>query len=104
MEMKKCKVCGRELPETDYPMTKGGVRKATCRECINEKRLQTSYDNSRCRGEITPPISDPEFDNMDIGEVVRLMGRAKKWLESRGCSITLHGEFIETKRKKLKFQ
>lgn len=103
METKKCKVCGRELPETDFPIAKGGVRKATCRECINEKRLQTHYYNSNRGGEI-PPLSAPEFDSMSIGEVVRLMGLAKKWLESRGCSITLYGEFIETKKKKLKFQ
>lgn len=41
---------------------------------------------------------------MSIGEVVRLMGRAKKWLESRNCKITLYGDFIETKTRKLKFE
>ncbi len=41
---------------------------------------------------------------MSIGEVVRLMGRAKKWLESRNCKITLYDDFIETKTKKLKFE
>lgn len=52
----------------------------------------------------TAPFSDPDFANMSIGEVVRLMGRAKQWLESRGCRITLHGDFIETKTRKLKFE
>ena len=50
------------------------------------------------------PFSDPDFDNLSVGEVVRLMGRAKKWLESRNCRITLYGDFIETKTKKLKFE
>lgn len=30
------------------------------------------------------------------------MCRAEKWLESRGCVITLDGEFHETKIRKLK--
>lgn len=40
---------------------------------------------------------------MSMGEVVRLMGRAKKWLESRGYTIRLEGEYTETKVHKLKF-
>lgn len=32
------------------------------------------------------------------------MGRAKKWLESRGYVIQLSGEYHETKIRKLKFE
>lgn len=45
------------------------------------------------------PFSDADFDDKTPGEVVRMMGRAKKWLESRGYSITLRGEYREVKVK-----
>lgn len=32
-----------------------------------------------------------------------MMGRAKKWLESRGYSITLRGEYREVKVRPVKF-
>jgi len=35
---------------------------------------------------------------------MRMMGRAKKWLESRGYVIQLSGEYHETKIRKLKFE
>lgn len=105
METKTCRVCGRELPLTDFRLGKGGARLHTCNECVNEKRAQTRYEKAQCVwGGKSAPFSDPSFDNLSIGEVVRLMGRAKKWLESRGCKITLYGDFIETKTKKLKFE
>lgn len=102
METRECKVCGRELPLTDFRMTKGGGRAGTCNGCIAERRAQARYDRIKSGG--TAPVSDPDFDNLSVGEVVRLMGRAKKWLESRNCHITLYGDFIETKTKKLKFE
>lgn len=52
----------------------------------------------------TAPFSDPDFDGKDPGEVMRMMGRAKKWLESRGFVIQLSGEYRETKIRKLKFE
>lgn len=33
-----------------------------------------------------------------------MMGRAKRWLESRGYVITLKGEYHETKIRQVKFQ
>lgn len=103
METKTCKVCGQELQLTDFRVTRSGSRCDTCETCRSEKRAQTRYDRAHGGGK-TPPFSDPDFDNLSIGEVVRLMGRAKKWLESRNCNITLYGDFIETKTKKLKFE
>ena len=50
-----------------------------------------------------PPFSDPDFDGKDPGEVVRMMGRAKRWLESRGFTIRLDGEYTKTTVHKLKF-
>lgn len=104
METRTCINCGRELPVTNFRLSKGGARVATCNECINEKRAETRYKHSQIGGGKTAPFSDPDFDNLSVGEVVRLMGRAKKWLESRNCRITLSGDFIETKTKKLKFE
>lgn len=55
-------------------------------------------------GDKPAPFSDPDFDGKDPGEVMRMMGRAKKWLESRGFIIQLSGEYHETKIRKLKFE
>lgn len=52
----------------------------------------------------TSPVSDPDFDGRDPGEVWRQMCRAKKWLESRGYVIQLSGEYHETKIRKLKLE
>ena len=102
METRTCINCGRELPVTSFRLSKGGARVATCNECINEKRAETRYKHSQIGGGKTAPFSDPDFDGKTIGDVWRLMCRAEKWLESRGCVITLDGEFHETKIRKLK--
>ena len=44
-----------------------------------------------------------DFDGKDPGEVVRLMGRAQRWLQSRGYTIRLDGEYTKTTVHKLKF-
>lgn len=102
METKTCKACGRELPETEFPYGKGGKRIGVCRECRAAARRLTMMTYRENWGGKDQPFSDPDFDNLSVGEVVRMMGRAKKWLESRNCRITLYGDFIET--KKLKFE
>lgn len=66
---------------------------------INALRHATSVPK---RGGKTAPFSDPDFDGRTIGDVWRQMCRAEKWLESRGCVITLDGEFHELKITKLK--
>lgn len=109
METKKCAKCGRELPMTEFHKNRSqpdGLQ-AYCKSCIKERnKLRTLKRRAMAEksgGGKLPPFSDPDFDNMSIGEVVRLMGRAKKWLESRNCLITLYGNFTETKVHKLKF-
>ncbi len=104
METKTCKACNRELPLTEFKTTRWGCNAAVCNECVAEKRAQTRYNNAQTGGSGSTPFSDPDFDGKDMGEVVRMMTRAKKWLESRGCRITLYGDFIETKTRKLKFE
>lgn len=104
METKICKVCGRELPWTEFRLTKGNVSAATCNACIQEKRAQTRYERAQVGGGKQIPFSDPDFDGKEPGEVLCMMGRAKKWLESRGYIIQLSGEYHETKIRKLKFE
>lgn len=105
METKLCKVCGRELPLTAFKNTRwGGHRVTICNACVKEKRAQIRYERSHIVGVKTPPVSDPDFDGKEPGEVMRMMGRAKKWLESRGFVIQISGEYHETKIRKLKFE
>ena len=104
METKICKVCGRELPVTDFRLSKGGARCSVCNGCVAEKRAQSRYERSQIGGGKTAPVSDELFDGKEPGEVMRMMGRAKKWLESRGYVIQLSGEYHETKIRKLKFE
>lgn len=100
-----CRECGAEKPAEAFTLNRWGTRSAVCRECTNAKRNETRAENRAARiggGEL-PPFSDPGFDNLPPGEVIRLMGRAKRWLESRGFTIRLDGEYTETKVHKLKF-
>lgn len=104
MEMRRCKDCGRELPLSAFKKTRWGGYVSTCNECVREKCSQTRYNRVQMGGGKSVPFSDPDFDGKDPGEVLRMMGRAKKWLESRGFVIQLSGEFHETKIRKLKFE
>lgn len=50
METKICKVCGRELPETEFSATRWGSRSSICKTCIQEKRAQTRYERAQVGG------------------------------------------------------
>ena len=101
METKTCKVCGRELPLTDFRLGRWGARLHTCNECVNEKRAQTRYERLQMRGGgKTAPFSDELLDGKEPREVIDLMSRAKHWLESRGYNITLKGTYTQVKEVK----
>lgn len=102
METKICKICERELPISSFRTTKSGSKTSTCTECITAKRRENKAKNQLMGGK-TPPFSDPSFDDLPPREVIELMSRAKKWLESRGFSIRLEGEYTKTTVYKLKF-
>ena len=102
METKVCKSCGRKLSIDSFRKTRWGGHSGICNSCVTEKQADTRYSHTQTGGGKTAPFSDPDFDNLSVGEVVRLMGRAKRWLESRGCSIKLDGEYREVKVRKLK--
>ena len=104
MEAKTCKTCGRELPSSNFKMTRWGNRASICNECLKEKRAETRCNRAQVGGGKTAPFPDPDFDGKEPREVIQLMSRAKKWLESRGFVIQLSGEFHETKIRKLKFE
>lgn len=97
-----CKSCGRELELTEFKLCRGGARTHTCNSCTKEKRAQSRYNHVNMGGTCIK-LSDPDFDGKEPGDVIRIMGRAKRWLESRGYVIQLHGEYRETKVRKLKF-
>ena len=54
-ETKVCKVCGRELSLTKFPLSKSGSRKETCNECIASKRAETRR-NHRIQGGAALPF------------------------------------------------
>lgn len=101
METKICKVCGRELPETDFPMGRYGIRIATCKVCRTAALRETkALKRNQIGGGKTDPFSDPDFDGKQPVEVIQLMSRAKRWLEARGYSITLKGTYTQVKEVK----
>lgn len=54
METKVCKVCGRELPETDFPMGRYGIRIGTCKECRTAALRQTKAAKRAQMGGVKP--------------------------------------------------
>ena len=46
------------------------------------------------------PFFDSDFDDKEPREVLDLMSRAKRWLESRGYTITLKGTYTQIRENK----
>lgn len=104
METKICKVCGRELPLSQFANNRYGTPLSTCRECVNEKRAQTRYDRINSGGGKTAPFSDAAFDGKEPREVIDTMVRCRKWLESRGFEITMSCIYKEVKIRKIRLE
>lgn len=101
METKACKVCGRELSEADFRPTRWGSRMDVCNECIEATRRETRKQNStQPGGGKSSPFFDAAFDGLEPREVIDLMSRAKRWLESRGYNITLKGTYTQVREIK----
>lgn len=83
-----------------FTLTKGGGRKNTCRECEAAARRATIEKNRTAIGGVFYPFFDSDFDGKQPVEVIQLMSRAKRWLESRGYSITLKGTYTQVKEVK----
>ncbi len=99
METKKCAKCGREMPPTEFykRIAAADGLQCYCKSCsrLNNQKRQSSTTDSG--GDYT----DPELDGKTNREVMDIMVRCKRWLEARGCTIHLSGEYTEV--KKLKF-
>lgn len=100
METKKCKECGRELPVTEFRMSRWGHYSEVCKKCSREKYAQTRYKNRIGGGKQNAAYSDPEFDGKQPVEVLQLMKRAKMWLEAKGYTITLKGTYTQVREVK----
>lgn len=103
---KICKECERELPLTQFSRTKGENYLSTCKACQGAaiSAGRKSAMAAKFGGGTHPPINDSDFGDKEPREVLLMMGRAKRWLESRGYIIRLDGEFHETKIRKVKFE
>lgn len=100
-----CRECGEELPLEAFSITKGGIRRKTCRKCVNFKRMQTCNRKKLAKNDACEEIYHcPELEGMTQGDVVRLVGKDVRWLESRGCVIRIHGEYKEMRVRSLKFR
>lgn len=101
-ETRDCKDCGRELPLVKFKATRLGTRAYVCNDCVAEK-YRINKEAKRVIENKETAISDPMFANMQPREVIDLMSRGKRWLESRGYAITLRGEYREVKVHTIKF-
>lgn len=103
METRTCKVCGRELPETNFPMGRWG-RVNTCKECRAAALRETKAAKRARMGGKPAPFSDPDFDGKDPREVIDTMVRCRKWLESRGFEIAMSCVYKKVKIIKIKLE
>ncbi len=108
MEIKKCPKCGRELSLTEFNKNRHNADglQVYCRSCQYDfvrkgKERATAASNSCLKNSGGVNYTDPELDSKTNREVMDIMVRCKRWLEARGCTIHLSGEYTEV--KKLKF-
>lgn len=100
METKKCKACGRELPVTEFMITRWGKYSDVCKGCIKDKKKDTHSREVIIVGKQNAAYSDPDFDGKQPVEVLQQMKRAKMWLEARGYNITLKGTYTQVREVK----
>lgn len=61
-------------------------------------------NTSKWGGGKTPPFSDELLDGKQPREVIDLMVRCRKWLESRGYEIAMSCVYKEVKIRKIKLE
>lgn len=103
METRTCKDCGRELPISKFKKTAFGTRVFVCNECASKKARANKLAKSLAVQGVDTIVHDDAFDSKEPREVIDMMSRAKRWLESRGYTITLKGEYREVKIREVKF-
>lgn len=67
---------------------------------VSRQNAQISAITEPKWGGNSAPFSDPDFDGKEPGEVCRMMGRAQRWLESRGYNIILKGTYTQVRTVK----
>lgn len=100
METKVCKECGRELPIEQFSKVRNGIRISTCKECVTAIRKENKQKKLEAI-EQQRKAYYAEFDGKEPVEVLKLMGRAKNWLEAKGYEVTLRATY--TIKKEIKF-
>lgn len=106
METKTCKVCGRELPEDMFMRTKSGGLTNTCRECRTAAlRANREFKRAQVGGGVNRlPFPTPTSTARNPREVIDIMVRCRKWLESRGFEIAMTCVYKEIKIRKIKLE
>ena len=100
-KVRVCKVCERELPITDFATTRSGSKRETCNKCCADARRE-SKENRIIEQRKIELSHDALFDGKQPVEVIQIMTRGKKWLESRGYEIVLRGSYVV--KKDIKFE
>lgn len=98
-----CKDCGEEKSIAHFKITRWGTRASVCNECATEKLRYNKEAKKVDQRKPVAPIADAEFDGKQPREVIEVMSRAKRWLESRGYEITLKGTYREVRVHTIKF-
>lgn len=91
-ETKKCKVCGRDLPESEF--RNGKTTRKTCRSCYSKIKSEKYYEQKNTAGmqdalvrmiEATP-VTEPARKETDIIEANR--NKAQRYLrEAKGAFL-----------------
>jgi len=93
-ETRKCKVCGRDLPESEF--RNGKTTRRTCRSCYSKIKSEKYYEQKNAAGmqdalvrmieatPVTEPEPDPALKEPDIIEANR--NKAQRYLrEAKGA-------------------
>lgn len=100
METKVCKECERELPLEQFQKVRGGIHIGICKHCmslIRKENKQKKLDAIEQQRQ----AYYAEFEGKEPVEILKLMGRAKDWLEHQGYEVSLRATY--TIRKEVKF-
>lgn len=100
METRVCKECNQTLPIESFQRIRGGMRLGFCKDCMREIR-RANKAKKEAEREQKRVYYDTLFDNKEPVDVLKIMHRAKKWLECRGYEIHLSGSY--TIKREIKF-
>lgn len=100
MGTQQCRECEKTLPLESFNISRWGKHVSICKECIRNLR-QVTRQKKREEIEQQQKAFFAEFEGKEPVEVLKLMNRAKKWLEMKGYEIILSASL--TVKKNIKF-